>query len=306
MSQILPESINDWTFETVNNLVSLNYIETDKFDFKEILVNKNDPKHNLRISKTSAAFANSRGGFLIFGIKDWQEKLNPKERIVGIDFCSEIAQYFGNAIRSIEPSIAYIPSNPPISIPSSDKVILIVKIPISIKGPHGVKENNQYIFYKRTNQGNEPMNYNEIQLIFLDRHERDRKLRLLFRTLADYLFAIQRLKFPAPMVNGSVLMNLEELNIGILDVLVSDLYVLLPEANGELWANLRNLRQHAQAINELMKLFRIRYYSGILNAEKIISDHNKQIDKLIPGFVQLNETIMSELGKYGDIGGVIP
>lgn len=305
MSQYVPDSIDEWNYDTVNNLVSAGYFETDAFDFKEILVGKGDPKHNLRLSKTAAAFANSRGGFIIFGVKDWKKGLTDQARIAGIDSDSEMARHFGNAIGHSEPSILYVAGNPPIAIPGSDRVVFVVKIPTSVKGPHGVMEDDRICFYKRTNQGNEPMSHEEIRLAFLSRHERSRKLRLLMRTLADYLFAVPRLKSPTPASDGSVPMNLTELNVGILDVLISDLYVLVPDEDKELWPNLRQLRDRAQSINEVMKLFRMRYFSGILPVEKVIESHNKHVDALVPGFVKLIETIMTQLDKHGVEGGVI-
>jgi hypothetical protein len=305
MRKYVPDSIDEWTYETINNLVSDGYFETDTLDFKELLVSREDPKHNFRLTKTAAAFANSRGGFIIFGVKDWSPRVTAKARIVGIDYDSEMAQNFGNAIGRSEPSISYVPGNPPIPIPGSKKVVFVIRIPASVKGPHGVVEDNRLCFYKRTNQGNEPMSHEEIRLSFLNRHERSRKLRLLIRTLADYLFAVPSLKSPAPASNGSVFMTLSQLNVGILDVLISDLYVLLPDEDKELWPNLRKLRNQAQAINELMNLFRIRYFSGILPVEKVIESHNKHLDTLIPGFVELTETIMHQLPMHGVEGGEI-
>ncbi|MFC2000511.1 helix-turn-helix domain-containing protein [Chloroflexota bacterium] len=306
MSEYFPESIDEWTYETIYNLVSAGYFETDNFDFKELLVSKGDPNHNLRMSKTAAAFANSRGGFIIFGIKDWKQKLTVETRIVGMDYDSEMSHHFGNAIRNSEPSISYVPGNPPIPIPGSQRVIFIVRIPASVRGPHGVLEDNRLYFYKRTNQGNEPMSHEEIRLAFLSLHERTRKLRLLSRTLADYLFAVQHLKSPAPANDGSVPMSLSELNVGILDVLISDLYVLLPEEDKELWPNLRILRSQAQAINEEAKLFRMQYFSGLLPVERVIEKHNKYVDTLVPEFVVLIQTIMTQLDRHGVGGGVIP
>ena len=150
MSEKIPDSVDEWTYKTIYDLVSTGYFETDLFDFKELLISKGDPNHNLRMTKTAVAFANSRGGFIIFGIKDWNVKLTAESRIVGIENSSELAQQFGSIINKSEPAISYIPGNPPISISGSQKVIFIVKIPASLKGLHGLSENNQVLFYKRT------------------------------------------------------------------------------------------------------------------------------------------------------------
>ncbi len=150
------------------------------------------------------------------------------------------------------------------------------------------------------------MSHGEISLAFLSRHERTRKLRLLTRTLADYIFAIQFLKLPLPDKTGNVPMSLSEFNVGILDVLISDLYVLLPEEDKELWPNLRALRSRAQAINEVTRIFRMRYFGGILPVDKVVKKHNEHIDTLVPDFVTLIETVTKQLDKYGIGGGLIP
>lgn len=306
VSQHVPDSIDEWNYDTVNHLVSAGYFETDTFDFKKLLVSKGDPNHNLRLSKTAAAFANSLGGFIIFGVKDWKQGLTAQDRIVGIDYDSEMAQHFGNAIGRSDPSIFYIAGNPPIPIPGSERVIFVVKIPNSFKAPHSVSEDNRPCFYKRTNQGNEPMSHEEIRLAFLSRHERTRKLRMLIRTLGDYLPAVAGLKLPAPASDGSVPMSLCDLNVGILDVLMSDLYVLLPDEDKELWPNLRELRDRAQSINEVMKLFRMRYFGGMLPVERVIESHNRYLDAMIPRFIELTETVTKQLYERGAGGGVIP
>ncbi len=66
---MIPNSLDDWDFQLVEKLVKDGLFETDKFDFKERIPHKNDRSGKARLEKSACAFANTEGGFLVFGIK---------------------------------------------------------------------------------------------------------------------------------------------------------------------------------------------------------------------------------------------
>src|SRR2546425_11113138 len=89
----LPERLESWNIETVRDLVARGVYEGDLFDLKLMVPRDEGGKHRLR--KACAAFANSRGGYLVFGVSD-DKALAPVERVVGIDASIDFPGEFGN------------------------------------------------------------------------------------------------------------------------------------------------------------------------------------------------------------------
>lgn len=172
---MIPQILDDWTYEVLRELVDNNICEGDTFDFK---VSLDDKSHRLLI--TACSFANTSWWFIIFGIKD----LCWSWRIDGIDSNSELAKIFWDKINNSEPTI-YFTAPKIIQIPETNKVVAIFYIPPSPTKPH-VPMTNDYknnTFYKRTNKWNDPMSYNEIRLAFIQNEEKRRKVELLYSEL---------------------------------------------------------------------------------------------------------------------------
>ena len=132
---IIPKTLDEWDFNKIKSFVDLNMFETDHFDFKADL---QPAEHQER---TVSAFANTSGGFLIFGIRD----MSKTNRIVGIDKKKDLPKLFQDRNRKIEPSVYYEFKQPPIPIPNSDKVIHICFIPKSSESPHMTRDQIFYI-----------------------------------------------------------------------------------------------------------------------------------------------------------------
>jgi predicted HTH transcriptional regulator len=64
-----PTELDQWTLEAVKRLLSMGAFERDSFDFKEQLPDSRNAEHKLGLALDCAAFGNSDGGFLIFGVK---------------------------------------------------------------------------------------------------------------------------------------------------------------------------------------------------------------------------------------------
>jgi predicted HTH transcriptional regulator len=95
------------------------YCETDTFDFKPILKPVfGDPRkhddYNERILNNVCAFANTYGGFIVFGIEDAKNK-EGEDRIVGLDRL-DFAAEFGDKIKDLDPTVYYNFKNAPIKI----------------------------------------------------------------------------------------------------------------------------------------------------------------------------------------------
>jgi len=56
---VLPEVLEQWNINTLIDLLTKGYFESEEFDFKENLPHNSDEGGKLRLVKTCCAFANS-------------------------------------------------------------------------------------------------------------------------------------------------------------------------------------------------------------------------------------------------------
>ena len=119
----IPQRLEEWNLDTVWELVSKGFFETDTFDFKEVLIaSRNRPDYKKRLTQAACAFANTRGGFLAFGVKDAKAASSAEGRLVGIPNSPELAKEFGEQVSNAEPALNFIPQNPPILVESQEVV----------------------------------------------------------------------------------------------------------------------------------------------------------------------------------------
>lgn len=178
---MIPETLDEWTEEAIFNLLSAQVFELELFDWKEMLPDSKDDKGKARLSRECAAFANSLGGFLVFGIKD-DRKLAPRERIVGIDPKIDFPERFGNFLSKSEPRVLAAHRTSPIAL-GSGNLIHVVYIPGSRLGPHGILTDESWSFPIRTSKGIENMSYHELRTTFSNEYEKRAKLRFLINEL---------------------------------------------------------------------------------------------------------------------------
>jgi len=106
---MIPRTIEEWNFDSINELIRANIPESDIHDFKA-----NIPDVET-VTNLSCAFANTKGGFIILGVKE----RNGKFVIEGIEYNTEIAHEFGKKIKA-NPTINFeLPKI--IEIPKSKK-----------------------------------------------------------------------------------------------------------------------------------------------------------------------------------------
>ena len=172
---MLPTKIDDWNVDIILEMLGSGLFESEHFDYKETLPHSSNEKGKARLRRACSAFANSSGGFLVFGISD-DKALSPKDRLVGIDSKLDFPEHFGSYPKLCAPSIYWLFKNPPITLDNGN-VIHIVHIPKSTEGPHAVGNiESGWQFIKRTNKGNEGMPIEEIRLNFLSFYEKRVKL----------------------------------------------------------------------------------------------------------------------------------
>lgn len=152
---MIPDRLEDQSYDRIKDLVDKNINESKTHDFKS------DIPDSIGLTKDCCAFANTDGGFIVFGVKGEGHHF----RIVGIDNDKEFANRFGQKINAL-------PTNPVfelgnfIPIPESEKVLVVVHIPRGYYRPHIPSQKELRIFWRRTNTGNEQMTYEEIRELF--------------------------------------------------------------------------------------------------------------------------------------------
>lgn len=133
---IIPENLNDWNLETIENLIQYRDIESENLDFKEKISEL--PRH-------ICALANSSGGFLVFGIAPKKDSITKKilgYRKIGFDKGKEdyIGLEIGNDVFLISP----IPSYKIKHIPDASVFYSILKIKNEVsKKPFFIKNKGQ-------------------------------------------------------------------------------------------------------------------------------------------------------------------
>ncbi len=184
----IPQQLDEWNYDIIQDYVEKGYLETNTFEFKASIKSSN-PTDNMGIVETTCAFANTEGGFIIFGVEDIRK--SDKDRIIGVRN-SDLAKEFGDRISGINPTVDFDFSNPPIKIPGKDTVIFITQIKKSDLRPHIKVDVGKFFF--RTNKGNKQMSYEQIKQEFLNYEERLNQINLLYIELLSNLTIAENLE----------------------------------------------------------------------------------------------------------------
>lgn len=281
--ELIPKRLEDWTYEKIEVLVDSNVNESDTHDFKtdipEFKPNFPDIPEGEGLTKDCCAFANTKGGFIVLGIR-------PKGRgieIGGIKDSSELRNLFGQKINAI-PTIDFgLPKK--INIPASQKILAVFYIPVSPERPHIPAPADKRVFWKRTNTGNEQMTYEEIRMSFRNYEERREKLKLLYLELLSNKEQLESMRTPEDSIEGRY--SLISLDSAVIDMLLGDVYSMIAK-NSDLVKNLMNLRSQIRVINNEFKIFNAKIALPMTNQGQITKQHNEfvngKIDELVPSF----------------------
>ncbi|MFC1993059.1 ATP-binding protein [Chloroflexota bacterium] len=290
---MIPNNLNDWDFQLVEKLVRDEFFETDKFDLKEAIPHKDDKKGKDRLEKSACAFANTEGGFLVFGIKD-DRSLPYKDRIIGIDHKKDFPKEFGDKLSNIEPHLYYEFRNPAIAIPDSNNIIHIVKIPQSPESPHWTSRKELYF---RTNKGNEVMSYQQVKQSFLNEEQKRQKLRLLLIELTSNRQSCNSMKIEEDKIEDHY--SLVTLDANVLQTLLVDTYSIIIN-DDELVSILIQLKKIISIMNNGMHVFYNQVSIPVSNRKKIIRDHNEFANRSVETIVPLLDRALEILvERYG-------
>ena len=279
---MIPKSLTEWSIPVITDLLVQGYYETELFDFKEILPQTKNDNDKIRLSKSCCAFANSAGGFLVFGIKD-NQSLPPQDRLVGFEPAYDFPEHFGTYPRSCNPGIEWGFLNPPLKLDTGN-VIHIVEIPRSWNAPHcfeipGKGSAKLRCFTKRTNKGNEDMSYEEIRMAFLQYYEKRLKLQLLQAELRN----IKNHAEKDLMVNGyeaQVRYGMGEFGLSVIETVLADTYTLIAERQ-EMLDAITEIRNRCRTVNDLLRIFYrdapTGWGGGYVKPDVLIEKHNYNV-----------------------------
>jgi len=249
---VVPSTLSEWTVEAILDLLIAGIHESEEFDFKESVPHAKDDSAKDRLRKSCAAFANSGGGFLVFGLAD-DRSMSPQDRFVGMDPTLDFPARFGDYPRYCAPSVYWRFRNPPLPV-TSGRVIHVVEIPRSAKSPHAVGDANQgWMFPKRTNKGTEGMTIEEIRGAFLGFYEKRLRLQLLDAELS----ALEESAAAAYISNPEDVeskYSLVTLDIQTIESVVADTYPLTA-GHTDLFLTLRELRLAVVVANNKARIF---------------------------------------------------
>ena len=132
----IPKNMSDWNLDTINKLIHLRDAESENLEFKEIVTD---------IAKEICAFANTTGGFLVFGIAP--DKNSTRKTISGykkIGFKKGKEDEIGLEISNQCFLISPVPSYEIKHIQDDSVFYVIIKIPNEIsKKPFIIKNKGQ-------------------------------------------------------------------------------------------------------------------------------------------------------------------
>ena len=279
-SSQLPKNLDRWSFEFIKQLCQSGEGESDQHDFK-LQLNNRDKGATVKLTKACCAFANSNGGFLIYGVED------KEYNIIGLDEDLEFKKHFGDKLKAV-PSIYYDTKS--IKIPNSEKFLYVVFIPQSQSRPHVFQNKEQAPFWKRTNRGCEHMDLNEIREQFMDNERQWGSLRLLALELEDCERTLRILNNPIDVDNFHAVFEPE-----VLSSLVSEVMPLLrhyseiPKDLFRLRRCLRTIESNRQVVISQMPTGGLRDEWGRAIHQDAASEVNEALGIIEKTFEKLQE-----------------
>ena len=279
---MIPRSLRDWSIPAITDLLAQGYYESEFFDFKEMLPHSKNDEDRTRLYKCCCAFANSAGGFLVFGVKD-NKSLSPKNRLVGIDPAYDFPEHFGGYPRICNPSIPWSFQNPPLQL-DNGRVIHVVEIPRSWNAPHcfeilGKGSDKLRCFTKRTNKGNEDMSYEEIRMAFLQYYEKRLKLQLLQAELQNTRKHAEELIISPPLNQVKIILG--EFSLTVIETVLADTYTILT-GQQELLELLGEIRNRCRVVNDMLRIFyrvaTVNLVGNNVEPHQAIETHNRNIE----------------------------
>jgi hypothetical protein len=237
-----------------------------------MLPHPKDEVGKARLRATCCAFANSAGGYIVFGIQDDRGKA-AADRVVGLDAGLDFPARFGDYPRLCSPSVHWTFRNPPLTL-ASGSVIHAVHIPQSWRAPHAWGDaQSGWRFAKRTNKGTEGMSIEEVRSMFLNFYEKRLRLQLLEGELAA-LEESAKSAFVSADADIESKFSLVTFSTQTIEAIIVDTYPVTA-TSPELLSNLVQLRQAVSVANNGARTFFSAAHLPLSNKVEMIRNHNE-------------------------------
>jgi hypothetical protein len=291
---VVPRTVNEWTLESLKHLLEQRYFEPEAFDYKSMLPHSRDDDGKGRLRDACAAFANSAGGFLIFGIAD-DVRLPPDQRLVGLAPTVDFPVQFGSFPAQVTPSVRWEFRNPAIRL-ANGSFVHVVWFPRSWNRPHAVgRPEEGLLFPKRTNKGTEFMSYEEVRMNFLGYYEKRLKLQLLQAELQNIMADAQSLVI-APEVAGTQI-STTSFRLELLESVLVDTFTILADQTN-LLRLLNTIRSTARNVNNKLAMYYPTTGLPITNQEQRCREHNEWLRATIAPITPAARDAMQELQRF--------
>jgi hypothetical protein len=295
---VIPRTVAEWSIEVIERLLTLGYRESESFDWNVALPHSKDDTSKEGVTKSCAAFANSAGGFLVFGVSD-DASAKPRDRMVGIEANAEFFEHFGVYPQRCRPTVPWTPRNPPLRL-AGDREIHIIHFAKSWNGPHCYEGRaGGLVFPKRTNKGNENMSYDEVRGAFLGYYEKRLKLQLLRSELENIRVALEAMVIRRDNFDSAY--PLTTFDLAVIESVLSDTYTILT-TDPVVLSQLTSIRRVCRLINNRLAMFFSSYavLSGperqqeIRQLNEFIGPHIPGLDTAVTNAIQALDGIISK------------
>lgn len=195
---ILERRINDITKADLDDLIHNQILEGTTLEYKESL-SLDKPEERKEFLRDITAFANTRQGHIVYGIREGREKGVPEE-LCGIPLANpdQWKQRLENLIRDgTAPRLYGVQIGDPIGA-GNGKFAVVIRIPRSFNSPHMVLLGDDR-FYYRTNTGKERLDVAGLRALF---EVADIVATRTQAFRADRLSKIQSGDTPVPLARG--------------------------------------------------------------------------------------------------------
>ncbi len=163
---IFGKSLKEVEERDIQRLVNDQIEENINLDYKKEI--DLSPKGRKELCKDVSAFANSRGGVIIYGIEEKKNELGipvPVDPIAGIDADIDREQVENILLNSIQPRLHFEPKRILLS-DDPQRCVFIISIPQSLQAPHMVTKDKDNRYYKRFNYSSVLMEEYEVRDLF--------------------------------------------------------------------------------------------------------------------------------------------
>lgn len=303
MLQISPSTeLSEWSEEWIQEILNNDEGEGLFFEFKNE-INSKDPKSAYNLRKAFTSFANTLGGFIIFGIKD-KSSASGWERLSGIQDVDNFAKELTNKLSAgkVVPHIFF--EGPHIvEVKYSNKTykVLIIKVNSSELKPHAIVSDSDGLlqFWMRGNSTAIAASYPYLTKLIEDSSGLRNMLAALFLDTEyvdsfadDMTVPLAARETTIPVVKINALINSEQ-STSIIAKIPTDI---------ELIKLIWELRKAIDMVNSYRDMLIQRRVLPLVNANQENKKDNDRIASITPRIKELDKKIRDHLiEKYAGI-----